>query len=164
MLKATAFLCFRYYWVEPRQAPIPGVWPLHNDQDWVYLYRPPCKVGSLAPAFSFQCKKLQSKPQRLASVQIPGLYLSVISLSIHKSTMGFTDLRGDFSNHRENLTLATSSITKSESKDVVLRRAYRKIDTRLLTWYAFVWVIVNMESHNVTNAVGLYYSTDVIPC
>lgn len=68
--------------------------------------------------------------------------------------MGSAILKGDSSSVLKNLSLATSSDMEFENQDAILKRAYRKIDTRLLAWYAFVYMTVAMESHNVTNAVG----------
>lgn len=49
--------------------------------------------------------------------------------------------------------LAISSQPLATPKDDgLLNGSYRKVDCRLLTWYAFVFLLMKMESHNIANA------------
>lgn len=75
--------------------------------------------------------------------------------SLSSSTLSTLDSnegsKGSFCAAQEVVSCAVSPATERQA---LLKRAYRKIDIHLLAWYAFVWMIVKMESHNVSNAVG----------
>jgi MFS family permease len=49
--------------------------------------------------------------------------------------------------------VAVSAQPKDTPEDAgILNKSYRKVDCRLLTWYAFVFLLMKIESHNITNA------------
>jgi hypothetical protein len=64
--------------------------------------------------------------------------------------------------------LSSVSADSSEALEdsVILNKSYRKVDVRLLTFYAIVAMLMKIESHNITNAKrvqlsALYLRTDI---
>lgn len=47
--------------------------------------------------------------------------------------------------------LVTPSTLSLESRDVLLKKAQRKVDKRLLIWYSFVYLVMRVHVSNITN-------------
>ena len=48
--------------------------------------------------------------------------------------------------------------------DALLKKSYRKVDCRLLTWYAFVCLLMRIASHNITNAAIMNIEVSILDC
>src|ERR1700761_8032824 len=44
------------------------------------------------------------------------------------------------------------TVTGTPVKSAILKSAHRKVDTRLLLWYSFVYLVMRMHVSNITNA------------
>jgi hypothetical protein len=60
-------------------------------------------------------------------------------------------------------TVSAQPMDTSEDEGV-LNKAYRKIDCRLLTWYALVFLLMKIESHNITNAAIMNIEVSTLDC